>query len=203
MFCRINSWRWLYSWRIQAEDNSQDTPDGSDIDLFSGIYNTVVTISEQEDTRCVDCEIYQPLVLQEKTQHWKKTQDKKKVSSEHSFVLYLLNKTIKQILFEAGTMKKCKYCKYLGGQLWVKSQAWAVFILIQCHSGVDKRVFVLPRASMALTGAFSKWRSMSLGTVRGLTSPFCLLQIKQRADGLVKKQLKTKAQHLQPNVKFL
>lgn len=130
-------------------------------------------------------------------------EDKKKVSSEHSFVLYLLNKTIKQILFEAGTMKKCKYCKYLGGQLWVKSQAWAVFILIQCHSGVDKRVFVLPRASMALTGAFSKWRSMSLGTVRGLTSPFCLLQIKQRADGLVKKQLKTKAQHLQPNVKFL
>lgn len=77
MFCRINSWRWLYSWRIQAEDNSQDTPDGSDIDLFSGIYNTVVTISEQEDTRCVDCEIYQPLVLQEKTQHWKKTKKSK------------------------------------------------------------------------------------------------------------------------------
>lgn len=63
--------KWLHSWRIQTEENSQDTPDGSDIDLFAGIHNTVVTLSEQEDTCCIDCKIYQPLVLQEETQHWK------------------------------------------------------------------------------------------------------------------------------------
>lgn len=63
--------KWLYSGRIQAEENSQDTPDGSDVDLFSGIYNAVVTLGEQEDARCIDCKIYQPLVLQEETQDWK------------------------------------------------------------------------------------------------------------------------------------
>ena len=61
----------LYSWRIQAEENGQDTPEGSNIDLFSCIYNIVVNLSEQEDTRRVDCKIYQPLILQEKAQHWK------------------------------------------------------------------------------------------------------------------------------------
>ncbi len=63
--------KWLPSWRIQAKENRQNTPDGSDIDLLSGINNTVVTLSEQEDTRRVDCKIYEPLVLEEKTQHWK------------------------------------------------------------------------------------------------------------------------------------
>lgn len=40
---------------------------------------------------------------------------------------------------------------------------------------------------MVLTGAFSRWRSMSLGTVRGLLSPFCLLEIKQKTYDYVKK----------------
>lgn len=59
------------SWRIQAEKNRKDTPDGSNVDLFASIYHAVVTLSEQEDTNCIDCKIYEPLVLQEKTQHWK------------------------------------------------------------------------------------------------------------------------------------
>lgn len=55
--------------RIQTEENSQNTPDCSNIDLFAGIHHTVVTLSEQEDTSSIDCKIYQPLVLKEKSQH--------------------------------------------------------------------------------------------------------------------------------------
>lgn len=67
----------FYIWRIQTEENSQDTPDGSNINLFAGIYHTIVTLSEEENSGCIDCKIYKPLVLQEKAQHWKQKQEQK------------------------------------------------------------------------------------------------------------------------------
>jgi len=75
-----------HNWRIQTKENCEDTPYGSDIDLFTGIHHIVVTLGEQEDAQCVDCKIYKPLVLQEKTQHWKN----KSKSSEDSFLASLL-----------------------------------------------------------------------------------------------------------------
>lgn len=67
---------WLCIWRIQAKEDGQHTPNGSNIDLFAGIYDTVITLGEQEHTCGVDRKIYQPLVLQEKTQHWEQKQQK-------------------------------------------------------------------------------------------------------------------------------
>lgn len=65
----------FYSWRIQTKKNCQDTPNGSNIDLFAGIYHTVVTLSKQEDTQSIHCKIHKPLVLQKKPQHWKQKQN--------------------------------------------------------------------------------------------------------------------------------
>lgn len=62
--------------RIQAKEDGQHAPHGSDIDLFTGIYDAVIALGEQEHTRGVDGKIHQPLVLQEKTQDWKQKQEK-------------------------------------------------------------------------------------------------------------------------------
>lgn len=55
--------------RIQAEENHQDTPDGPNIDLFTGIHHKVVTLSEEVDAHCIDGKVDQPLVLHEEAQN--------------------------------------------------------------------------------------------------------------------------------------
>ena len=62
--------RLLGSWRIHTEENGQDTPESSNIDLLASIHHIDVTLSEQEDTHRVDGKIYQPLIFQEEAQHW-------------------------------------------------------------------------------------------------------------------------------------
>lgn len=65
---------------------------------------------------------------------------------------------------------KQKYCKEK-----IRSKCKGLEGISVSSSG--GRAFVyLPRASRTPIGAFSKLRSMSFGTVRGLLSPFCLLQ---------------------------
>jgi len=56
--------------RIQAKENGQHTPDGSDVHFFAGVNHSGVALGEQEDPRRVDSEVHQPLVIQEEAQHW-------------------------------------------------------------------------------------------------------------------------------------
>lgn len=109
-------------WRIQAKENSQDAPDGSDIDLFSGIYNSVIALSEQEHTRGIDCKIYQPLILQEKTQHCKREQQR--IISE------LIDTTKTHRFWDRVYEKKCKYCKQFESEWRVNSLTWTVHLYI-------------------------------------------------------------------------
>lgn len=55
--------------RIQAEEHHQDTPDGPDVDLFTGIHYKVVAFSKEVDAHCIDGKVNQPLVLHEEPQN--------------------------------------------------------------------------------------------------------------------------------------
>lgn len=63
--------------RIQAEENSQHTPDGSNIDLLAGVYHAVVTLSEEVDPRGVYCKVNKPLIFHKEPQNCGETVNKK------------------------------------------------------------------------------------------------------------------------------
>lgn len=63
--------------RIQAEEDHQDTPDGPDVDLFTGIHHKIVPLSEKVDAHCIDGKVDQPLVLHEEPQNYTHTQQTK------------------------------------------------------------------------------------------------------------------------------
>lgn len=55
--------------RIQAKKYSQHTPDSTDVDLFTGVHHTVVGLSKKKNSRCIDGEINEPLVLNKEPQN--------------------------------------------------------------------------------------------------------------------------------------
>lgn len=88
----INSWTvkqallFLKDWRIQAEEHHQNTPDGTNVDLFTGIHHKVIALSEEVDAHWVDGKVNKPLVLHKEPKNC--TQNQSVECGKQKHILY-------------------------------------------------------------------------------------------------------------------